>query len=173
METIYQMMPKMVTPSHCPLPYPVHPEVLSPPTPQTPHHLHQGRHQYLLVVYPHPHKLYLHHLPLSHCHHHSVSHLKHQDSRLCEGPCKSFERLQRISILAAFIQGIMNRLSMFVGRLVQFACLQFLFGKGVCNCLDFFQHIWDCMFGTWGSGPLLHMACMSPLRFNWFLFKMI
>src|ERR1700729_3219912 len=24
---------------------------------------------------------------------------------------------------------------------------------------------------TWGSGPLLHMACMSPIRFNWFFCK--
>jgi hypothetical protein len=24
---------------------------------------------------------------------------------------------------------------------------------------------------TWGSGPLLHMACMSLIRFNWFLCK--
>ena len=22
---------------------------------------------------------------------------------------------------------------------------------------------------TWGSGPLLRMACTSPVRFNWFL----
>ena len=25
---------------------------------------------------------------------------------------------------------------------------------------------------TWWSGPLLCMACMSPLGFNWFLFRM-
>jgi hypothetical protein len=143
METIYQMMPKMVIPSHCPLPYLAHPEVLSPPTPQT-HHLCQGgHHQYLLVVYPHPNNLYLHHLLLSHCHQHCVSCLKHQDSQLCKGPCKSFECLQRISILAAFIQEIMNRLSMFVGRLVQFACLQ-LFGL-----------LWDCIFGI-----ILNAVCM-------------
>jgi len=45
--------------------------------------------------------------------------------------------------------------------------------------LDGTFHIAHLYFGfdeelpTWGSEPLLHMACMSPLRFNWFLFKMI
>jgi len=26
--------------------------------------------------------------------------------------------------------------------------------------------------GTWGSGPLLRMACTSPMRVHWFLCKM-
>jgi hypothetical protein len=27
-------------------------------------------------------------------------------------------------------------------------------------------------YKTWGSGPLLRMACTSPMRFHWFLCKM-
>ena len=28
--------------------------------------------------------------------------------------------------------------------------------------------IWGIWTGTWWSGPLLHMACTSPFKFNWF-----
>jgi hypothetical protein len=33
---------------------------------------------------------------------------------------------------------------------------------------DSYSCAYDALF-TWGSGPLLHMACTSPISFNWFL----